>query len=90
MTRTSLALLMFASLTVGASAVQAQTAIPPTGANSAGNLASHKQKELAKIQEHMQILQTLQSCVSGAADATAIKSCNETAQAAKGGHAKKC
>ena len=89
MTRTSAALLMFAALTVG-TAAQAQTTIPSTGATSGASFATHKQKELAKIQQHMQVLQTLQSCVSGAADATAIKSCNETAHASMGSHQKKC
>ncbi len=88
MTRTPLALLMIATLCAG-TAAQAQAVVAPTG-STGGNIAAHKQKELAKIQQKMQILQTLQSCVSGAADATAIKSCNATAQAARGGHEKKC
>lgn len=41
--------------------------------------AEHKQKVLARIQSHMQVMQTLQSCVQAAKDHPAIKACEKTA-----------
>ena len=96
MSRIAIALLTFAALAAG-SAVQAQTVYPSTGAatgtNSgmnSGNIAAHKQKELAKIQQKMGILQQLQSCVNAAATSDAIRQCNETAHSEAGHHEKKC
>ena len=90
MTRSLLVLALIAALAAG-TAAQAQTAVPPTGAaTNSGNLAAHKEKVLAKIQQKMSTLQTLQSCVNAATDSTAIKSCEEQARAANGGHEKKC
>jgi len=100
MTRTILSLALVAGLatTLGA---QAQTVVrpglPATGgtltpgvAGGTGNIAARKQHMLAKIQEHMSTLQGLQSCVSAAQDATALRSCEEQARAARGAHEKKC
>jgi len=95
MNRTVIALLTFAALAAG-TAAHAQGAVYPTnpGVNSgmnSGNITAHKQKELAKIQQKMQVLQSLQSCVSGATTGDAIKQCNETARASMGhGGQKKC
>lgn len=77
-----------------AGAAQAQTTVAPaypaTGAANGMNINNHRQAELAKIQTHMQILQQLQSCVSAAQTTQAIHQCNETAQAARGQHEKRC
>ena len=96
MNRIAIALLTFAALAAG-SAVQAQTVYPSTGVapgvnsgTNSGNIAAHKQKELAKIQQKMGILQQLQSCVSAASTSDAIRQCNETAHAEAGSHQKKC
>jgi hypothetical protein len=95
MNRTAIALLSFAALAAG-SAAHAQGAVYPTapgvnGGMNSGNITAHKQKELAKIQEKMQVLQSLQSCVNGATTSEAIKQCNETARASMGhGGQKKC
>jgi hypothetical protein len=90
MTRSLLAFALIAALVAGTSA-GAQTTAPPTGAAAnSGNLAAHKQKVLEKIQQKMSTLQTLQSCVNAASDSAAIKSCEEQARAANGGHEKKC
>ncbi len=43
------------------------------------NFAEHQQKELAHIAAHIQILQTLQSCVQSATSHESLKACNETA-----------
>ncbi len=56
-------------------------ASPPGQQKGAGpNFQEHQQKELARIGQHIQILQTLQSCVQSATDHAAIKACNETAK----------
>ena len=54
---------------------------PPTGGGQANpaQFAQHKQSELNRIQAHMQILQTLQSCVQAATDRSGIHTCNQTA-----------
>ena len=44
--------------------------------------AEHKQMEIAKVQERMQVMQTLLSCVQGANDTAALKACNQTAKQA--------
>ena len=68
-----------------AAAAQTPAPVPGTptvpGTGSGSGIAAHKQKELAKIQERMQVLQTLQSCVNAATTAEAIKQCNATAHA---------
>jgi hypothetical protein len=81
----------------GAAAVQAQTVYPTpvtpgmnNGMGNTGNIANHKQAEMAKIQQKMQILQQLQSCVSAAQTSDAIRQCNQTAHAEAGSHPKKC
>ncbi len=96
MIRTVAALLTFAALAAG-SAAQAQTVYPSTGVGpgvnpgmNSGNIGAHKQKELAKIQQKMGILQQLQSCVNAAQTTDAIRQCNETAHSEAGQHQKKC
>jgi hypothetical protein len=90
MTRRFLALASLAALAATAS-VHAQTTAPaPGAATGTANFATHKEKVLAKIQQHMSTLQTLQSCVNAATDSAAIKSCEEQAHAANGAHEKKC
>jgi hypothetical protein len=95
MSRIASALIAFAALAAGTTA-HAQGAVYPVNPavnNGMGgtNVAAHKQKELAKIQQKMQVLQTLQSCVNGATTSEAIHQCNETARAAAGhGGQKKC
>lgn len=97
MSRIAIATLTFAALAAG-SAAQAQTVYPAApgvnpgmnGGMNSGNITAHKQKELAKIQQKMGILQQLQSCVSAAATTDAIHQCNETAHSEAGQHQKKC
>ena len=97
MSRIAIATLTFAALAAG-SAAQAQTVYPAApgvnpgvnGGMNSGNITAHKQKELAKIQQKMGILQQLQSCVSAAATTDAIRQCNETARSERGGQQKKC
>ena len=64
-------------------------AAQPGGAAPGGgaDFAQHKQRELARIAERIQALQTLQGCVQAAADHNAIKACNENARASMKGHA---
>ena len=65
-------------------------AAQPGGAAAPGGgaeFAQHKQRELARIAERIQALQTLQGCVQAAADHNAVKACNENARAAMKGHA---
>jgi len=53
---------------------------PPAQPKGSGpNFAEHQQKELAHIATHIQILQTLQSCVQAATNHESLKACNETA-----------
>lgn len=42
--------------------------------------AERKEKELARIEKHLQILQTLQSCIKSADDQAAIKACHKAAR----------
>jgi hypothetical protein len=92
MTRTSLAALALAPLLL-AVAAQAQTVVRPatpvpgvTPGVASGNVAEMKQKALTKIQERMSRLQSEQSCISAAQDASAIHACREQSAA----HEKKC
>ena len=74
-----------ALLSVTAIAAHAQSAPPPPPPQAGGkNFEEHKQKELARISRHLQIMQTLQSCVQAAADHSAMKACNEAAKPEKG------
>jgi hypothetical protein len=58
----------------------------PAGAGErGGDFAQHKQRELARIAERIQALQALQGCVQAAADAAALKTCNENARASMKG-----
>lgn len=66
-----------ALLLISALGAQAQTPPRPGGAR----FEAHKQQELARIANRIQVLQTLQSCVQAAADHHAVKACNETAHA---------
>jgi hypothetical protein len=77
------ALALAATLTAGSGMSMAQSASPsaPAGPDTAANFAQHKQMKLSRIAARMQALQTLQSCVQGAADHAAIKSCNDAARA---------
>jgi hypothetical protein len=72
------------SLSLAGTAAFAQTTTtpaPPSAPKGTGaNFQEHQQKELARIGQHIQILQTLQSCVQSATDHAAIKTCNETAK----------
>ena len=68
-----------------APAIAAAQSASPTSSTPAG-FAQHKQMELSRIAAHLQIMQTLQTCVQSAADHAAIKACNETAHAAIGHH----
>jgi hypothetical protein len=47
------------------------------------NFADHQKKELDRIAAHIQVLQTLQSCVQAATDHAGIKACNQTAKASE-------
>ncbi|PRC93735.1 hypothetical protein [Solimicrobium silvestre] len=55
----------------------------PAGAGAGAKFADHKTKELARIAHHLEVLQTLQSCVQAANDHAAMKTCNETAKASE-------
>lgn len=59
----------------------AQSAAPPAG--EASNFNQHKQQELTRINTHLQILETLQSCVQSAGNTADLKHCNEVARAAR-------
>jgi hypothetical protein len=58
----------------------------PPGGGDPAKFAEHKQKALARIQEHMQGLQAFQSCVQGAADHAAMKVCHENHKALREAH----
>jgi hypothetical protein len=74
---------LFAALLTAASAVaMAQSAAPQPG--TPGDFAAYKQRELAQIAAHIQVAQTLQACVQGAADREALKACREAAHASMG------
>jgi hypothetical protein len=77
---------LFAVLLTAASAVaMAQSGAPQPGTPGDGaNFAAYKQKELAQIAAHIQVAQTLQACVQGAADREALKVCREAAHASMG------
>jgi hypothetical protein len=92
MLRITLALSLAALL---ATSAQAQTVspIPPgvaPGTNGGQSIAQRKQHIMARIQQRMGILQSLQSCVTAAQDTTALRNCEEQARAANGAHEKKC
>jgi hypothetical protein len=53
---------------------------PPPPPPGSANFAQNKQKELDHIAAHMQILQTMQSCVQSASDHAALKACHDTAK----------
>jgi hypothetical protein len=57
------------------------TPVPPPPPVS-DKFAAHKQREIARIANHIQILQTLQSCVQSANDRAGVKSCNQDAHSA--------
>ena len=80
----SVRLLLSALLALSATVALAQNAEPGAGQGAGKNFEEHKQKELARIAQHLQMMQTLQSCVQAATDHAAIKSCNEAAKAARG------
>ncbi len=80
----TLAFAAFLATTSGVSLAQSAGPAAPPGANTQAGLAQHKQKELARIGAHMQVLQTLQNCVQAAPDHAAIKGCNEAARASMG------
>jgi len=75
-------MLLCAVLMTSALAANAQTPPAPTGQPHAAKFEEHKQHELARITNHLQVLQTLQSCVQSATDHAALKACNQTAHAA--------
>ena len=58
----------------------------PKGHADPARFAEHKQKVLARIQSHLQIMQTLQSCVQAANDQAAIRACEKTAHDAMPRH----
>jgi len=77
-------MLLLASMLMSTFAVNAQSttpAPPPKNANPE-KFAEHKQKDLARIAQHLQGMQALQSCVQAANDHAALKACHETARAA--------
>ena len=55
----------------------------PAPVAAGANFAEHQQKELSHIAQHLQVLQTLQSCVQAATDHAGIKACNATAKASE-------
>ena len=90
MLKARISLPMMALLAALSLTARAQPAPPPPsgsapGGNNPAQFAQHKQKELARIAEHLQALQTLQSCVQNAADQTALKACHDAARASMGG-----
>lgn len=80
--RVSTLVLCLAAAAPFAASAQPGGAAPPAGA---GDFAQHKQRELARIAERIQSLQALQGCVQAAADAAALKTCNENARASMKG-----
>jgi hypothetical protein len=66
-------------LTANAQSTSAPAPSAPKGQPNPARFAEHKQKVLARIQSHLQIMQTLQSCVQAANDHAAIKACEKTA-----------
>lgn len=64
----------------------AQQASAPAGGGKAAAFATVKQKELDRIAQHLQAMQTHQSCVQAANDFAALKACNEAAHAAMKNH----
>jgi hypothetical protein len=68
-----------------AAQAQVQTPAPAPGVQeggSAGKFAALQRNQLARIAQRLQVLQTLQACVQGAADVAALKTCNASAKAA--------
>lgn len=76
--------LMAASMLVYVLTASAESASTPANSTPKGQpdparFSEHKQKVLARIQTHLQVLQTLQSCVQAANDQPAIRACEKTA-----------
>lgn len=81
------ALLSFSMMSNNVSAAETSTPAtasptPPTVQNKdADNMfAERKEKELVRIAKHLQILQTLQTCVKSADDPAAMKACHKAAR----------
>jgi hypothetical protein len=83
---------VFASLMMASAfSAYAQSAPPPSGAPKAAkpaNFAEHKQKALARIEKHLEVMKTLRSCVQAANDEPALRSCKKTAHDAMPHHEK--
>jgi len=75
-------ILVSSALVMSAAAALAQSA-PPPAAGPGKNFEEHKQKELARIEHHLQMMQALQSCVQAATNHDEIKSCNDAAKTGK-------
>jgi hypothetical protein len=73
----------FLALAAGLATTLAAAQSAPTAAGEGSNFTQHKQQELTRINTHLQILQTLQSCVQSAANPADMKRCNEVARAAR-------
>jgi hypothetical protein len=62
----------------------AQSSAPSSSATDPAAFAAYKQKTLTRIANHIQVAQTLQSCVQGANDSAAMKSCKKAAHGSMG------
>jgi hypothetical protein len=71
------------ALAAGLATTLAAAQSAPSAASEGTNFTQHKQQELTRINTHLQILQTLQSCVQSAANPADMKRCNEAARAAR-------
>ncbi len=73
----------FLALAAGLATNLAAAQSAPPAAGEGSNFTQHKQQELTRINTHLQIMQTLQSCVQSAANPADMKRCNEAARAAR-------
>jgi hypothetical protein len=75
---------LFALVLTAVSGLTMAQSSAPSSATDPASFAAYKQKTLTRIANHIQVAQTLQSCVQGASDSAAVKTCKKTAHSAMG------
>ena len=75
---------LFALVLSAVSGLSLAQSSAPSSATDPAAFAAYKQKALTRIANHIQVAQTLQTCVQGANDSAAVKACKKTAHSSMG------
>ncbi len=75
---------LFALVLAATSGLSLAQSSAPSSATDPAAFAAYKQKTLTRIASHIQVAQTLQTCVQGATDSAAVKSCKKAAHGSMG------